>query len=152
MLQKVKDNVPKGTHLKHVQIDGYEFKSPLEGYTYEAFKQAHIPVKYEPEHYELLPKFDYLGKRYRNIKYTPDFIGDNFVCECKGRVQRDFPLRWKMLLHKFKSIGEERKAYIVRNHKDVTNMIQDIIGNGYREDKLANTTHKEEHERSSEAA
>lgn len=90
------------------------------------FKQAHIPIKYEPEHFELQPSFDYLGKKYRNIKYTPDFIGEDFVCECKGRLQRDFPLRWKMFLYKFKSEGLERKTYIVHNHKEVDEMIKDI--------------------------
>lgn len=117
----------KGVRLKHVIIDGIEFKSPLEGYTYNAFKKANISVNYEPEHYELLPKFDYLGKHYRNIKYTPDFVGDNFICECKGRVQRDFPLRWKMFLFKFKEMGLERKSYIVHNHKEVDEMIKELI-------------------------
>lgn len=118
--------VPKGTRLKHVFLDGYEFKSPLEGYTYSAFKKAKIPVRYEPTHFELQPKFEYMGKKYRNIKYTPDFLGEDFVCECKGRVQRDFPLRWKMFLFKFKQKGLERKAYIVHNHKEVDEMIKDI--------------------------
>lgn len=118
--------LPKGTHLKHPIIDGIEFKSPLEGYTYDAFKQAHIPIKYEPEQFELQPAFDYLGKRYRNIKYTPDFVGDDFVCECKGRLQRDFPLRWKMFLYKFKSEGLERKTYIVHNQKEVNDMIKEL--------------------------
>lgn len=126
MSAKIKKELPKGTHLKHPIIDGIEFKSPLEGYTYNAFKQAHIPIKYEPEHFELQPPFSYLGKKYRNIKYTPDFIGDDFVCECKGRLQRDFPLRWKMFLYKFKAEGLERKAYIVHNHKEVDNMIKEL--------------------------
>lgn len=128
MSSKIKTctNLPKGTHLRHPVIDGIEFKSPLEGYTYNAFKQAHIPIKYEPEQYELQPSFNYLGKKYRNIKYTPDFIGDGFVCECKGRLQRDFPLRWKMFLYKFKQNGLERRTYIVHNHKEVDNMIKEL--------------------------
>lgn len=128
MSSKIKNGtkLPKGTHLKHPIIDDIEFKSPLEGYTYNAFKQAHIPIKYEPEHFELQPSFDYLGKKYRNIKYTPDFIGEDFVCECKGRLQRDFPLRWKMFLYKFKQEGLERRMYIVHNHKEVDNMIREL--------------------------
>lgn len=118
--------LPKGTHLKHPIIDGIEFKSPLEGYTYLAFKEANIPVQYESSHFELMPKFEYMGKHYRNIKYTPDFVGEDFVCECKGRVQRDFPLRWKMFLYKFKQEGLERKSYIVHNHKEVDAMIQEL--------------------------
>ena len=45
-----KTSSSRGTGLKHVFIDGIEFKSPLEGYTYNAFKNAGIPVKYEPTH------------------------------------------------------------------------------------------------------
>ena len=120
------NKIPKGVRLKHVIVDGYEFKSPLEAFTYNAFKNAEVKVDYEPQHYELLEKFDYLGKHFRNIKYTPDFVGKNFVCECKGRVQRDFPLRWKMFLYNFKLKGLERKAYIVHNHKEVDSMIQEI--------------------------
>lgn len=39
-MSKVKANkaVPKGTRLKHVIQDGYEFKSPLEAYTWNEFK------------------------------------------------------------------------------------------------------------------
>ena len=35
-------------------------------------------------------------KRILPIKYTPDFIGDNFIIECKGRPNESFPLRWKL--------------------------------------------------------
>ena len=69
------NKIPKGVRLKHVIVDGYEFKSPLEAFTYNAFKNAEVKVDYEPQHYELLEKFDYLGKHFRNIKYTPDFVG-----------------------------------------------------------------------------
>ena len=30
------------------------------------------------------------------IKYTPDFIGDDFIIETKGRANESFPMRWKM--------------------------------------------------------
>jgi hypothetical protein len=31
-----------------------------------------------------------------SIKYTPDFIGQGFIIETKGRANESFPLRWKM--------------------------------------------------------
>lgn len=43
---------------------GIQFRSKLECYTYEAFMNAGIPVKYEPKHFTLLPKFEYMGERY----------------------------------------------------------------------------------------
>jgi hypothetical protein len=35
-------------------------------------------------------------KKVLNIKYTPDFIGEDFIIETKGRANESFPLRWKM--------------------------------------------------------
>ena len=36
------------------------------------------------------------SKRILPIKYTPDFIGDNFIIETKGRANESFPIRWKL--------------------------------------------------------
>ena len=36
------------------------------------------------------------AKRILPIKYTPDFIGDDFIIECKGRANESFPMRWKL--------------------------------------------------------
>ena len=35
-------------------------------------------------------------KKYLTIKYTPDFIGKDFIIETKGRANESFPLRWKL--------------------------------------------------------
>ena len=35
-------------------------------------------------------------KRILPIKYTPDFIGDTFIIETKGRANESFPMRWKL--------------------------------------------------------
>jgi hypothetical protein len=35
-------------------------------------------------------------KKILNIKYTPDFVSDSFIIECKGRANESFPIRWKM--------------------------------------------------------
>ena len=36
------------------------------------------------------------SKRILPIKYTPDFIGDDFIIETKGRANESFPMRWKL--------------------------------------------------------
>ena len=41
---------------------GIHFRSKLELYTYEAFMEAGIPVKYEPKHFTLLPKFEFFWR------------------------------------------------------------------------------------------
>lgn len=119
----------KGRVKNATKVDKYglHFRSKLECYTYEAFMKAGIPVKYEPKHFTLLPKFEYLQEKIRPITYLPDFIGRGFVVECKGLMGDSFPLRYKLFkyyLHKHRS---KMKCYLVRNHKQVDKMIQELL-------------------------
>jgi len=99
---------------KKVIVDNIEFKSGLEAYMYKALKAANIKAQYEGVSYELIPSFDFKNKCYerqanskgeyrnrggkaiRKVTYTPDFTGDNFIIECKGRPNESFPIRWKL--------------------------------------------------------
>lgn len=110
---------------------GINFRSKLECYTYEAFMEAGIPVKYEPKHFILLPRFEYLGEKIRPITYLPDFIGKNFIVECKGLMGDSFPLRYKLFKYYLKRHRSKKRCYLVRNHKQVDEMIKDIKCNGY---------------------
>lgn len=123
-----------------VDAYGLHFRSKLELYTYEAFMKAGIPVLYEPKHFELLPKFEYLGEKIRPITYLPDFIGKyngfRFIVECKGLMGDSFPLRYKLFKHYLKKHRSKAKCYLVRNHKQVDEMIEDILmHNNYGKDK-----------------
>ena len=94
----------KGRVKNATKVDAYglHFRSKLELYTYEAFMKAGIPVKYEPKHFTLLPKFEFLGEKIRPITYLPDFVGRGFIVECKT------------------------KLYLVRNQKQVNEMIEEL--------------------------
>ena len=99
---------------KKVICDNITFASGLEKYMYLALKEAKIQNKYEGETFVLQEGFmfsnesyerqsngkgdmvDRGGKRILPIKYTPDFVSDSFIIECKGRANESFPLRWKM--------------------------------------------------------
>ncbi len=88
-----------------------------------ALKKAKIKSLYEGETFELQEAFDFPFESYErcgngkgeyknrgkkkilNIKYTPDFIGEGFIIETKGRANESFPLRWKM----FKKLLTENK-------------------------------------------
>lgn len=109
---------------------GIHFRSKLELYTYEAFMKAGIPVKYEPKHFTLLPKFEIFGERVRPITYLPDFIGKykrkSFVVECKGLMGDSFPIRWKLFKYFLKRKRSKMRYYIVRNHKQVDELIEKI--------------------------
>ncbi len=99
---------------KKVEHDGITFASGLEKYMYIALKEAKIVAEYEPTSYTLMEGFEFSGvafercsngkgefkdrgcKKILPIKYTPDFVGRDFVIECKGRANESFPLRWKL--------------------------------------------------------
>ena len=119
----------KGKVKNATAVDAYgiHFRSKLELYTYEAFMKAGIPVKYEPKHFTLLPKFTYLGENIRAITYLPDFIGRGFVVECKGLMGDSFPLRYKLFKYYLKRHHSKMKCYLVRNHKQVDEMIRELL-------------------------
>tara|TARA_R110000764_G_scaffold16796_1_gene46601 strand:- start:220 stop:690 length:471 start_codon:yes stop_codon:yes gene_type:complete len=99
---------------KKVSYDGINFASGLERYMYIALRKSKIKCKYEGETFVLINGFhlenevyerqanskgDFINrgsKRILPIKYTPDFIGENFIIETKGRPNESFPIRWKL--------------------------------------------------------
>ena len=127
-------------------VDGIEFKSGLEAYMYKALKEAGIKAKYEGVSYQLIPSFDFnnlsyerqsngkgeyknrSGKKIRSINYTPDFTGNNFIIECKGRANESFPIRWKL----FKKYVSERlrgvTLYKPQNQKECDETVSLILG------------------------
>ena len=127
-------------------VDGIEFKSGLEAYMYKALKEANIQADYEGVKYELIPSFDFnnlsyerqsngkgeykdrSGKKIRSINYTPDFTGNNFIIECKGRANESFPIRWKL----FKKYVSERlrgvTLYKPQNQKECDETVSLILG------------------------
>jgi hypothetical protein len=124
MPQKSKGKVRNATKVDKY---GLHFRSKLECYTYEAFMNAGIPVQYEPKHFELLPKFEYQQEKIRAMTYLPDFIGNGFIVECKGLMGDSFPLRWKLFKYYLKKHRSKMKCYLVRNHKQVDEMIQELL-------------------------
>ncbi len=99
---------------KKIVYYGIKFASGLEKYMYIALKKAKIRFKYEGETFVLLNGFHFdnqVFERQSNskgeyinrgqkiilpIKYTPDFIGNDFIIETKGRPNESFPIRWKL--------------------------------------------------------
>ena len=130
---------------KKVSHDGIDFASGLEKYMYTALKEAGIKSKYEGETFVLLNGFhfenevyerqangkgDYKNrgcKRILPIKYTPDFIGDEFIIETKGRANESFPMRWKL----FKRLIVEQfpgiTLYKPQNQKECDETVKIIL-------------------------
>ena len=127
MKKKIRRKKRGPVRAKKVTFDGIKFASGLEKYMYIVLKKAKINAKYEGKTYIVQEGFEFKNESYERqsngkgdlvnrgckkilpIKYTPDFVSDSFIIECKGRANESFPLRWKMF-----------KKYVNENLKHVT--------------------------------
>ena len=132
---------------KKVTFDGIKFASGLEKYMYMALKKAKIHAIYEGAVFELqegfmfdVDSYERQGngkgtminrgqKKILNIKYTPDFVSDSFIIECKGRANESFPLRWKMFKKYVKKQIPHVTLYKPQNQKECDEVIELIIKN-----------------------
>ena len=130
---------------KKVTVDGIQFASGLEKYMYLALKEAKIKARYEGETYVLQDSFVFNNKSYEkqsngkgefknrgekkilNIKYTPDFVSDSFIIECKGRANESFPIRWKMFKNYVKKCLKHVTLYKPQNQKDCDEVVKLIL-------------------------
>ena len=142
---KKRSNKKGPVRAKKVTYDGINFASGLEKYMYSVLKEARIKNKYEGETFVLLNGFhfenevyerqangkgDYVNrgcKRILPIKYTPDFIGSDFIIETKGRANESFPMRWKLfkqlIVNQFPGIT----LYKQQNKKELDETIRLIL-------------------------
>ncbi len=132
---------------KKISYDGIKFASGLERYTYMALKKAKLYEGYENETYQLIDTFNFPNisfekqsngkgeytnrgsKKILGIKYTPDFIGKDYIIECKGRANESFPLRWKLFKLWLTKNNIGKTLYKPQNQKEVDQTIQLIKTN-----------------------
>ena len=121
---------------KKVSFDGIQFASGLEKYMYQVLKSFKIHAIYEGATFVLQESFmfdvdsyerqgngkgDMINrgqKKIQNIKYTPDFVSDSFIIECKGRANESFPIRWKMFKKHVKEHLPHVTLYKPQNQKE----------------------------------
>ena len=127
---------------KKVTFDGITFASGLEKYMYIALKKAKIHAVYEGATFVLQKDFvfnvdsyerqangkgDMVNrgqKKIQNIKYTPDFVSNSFIIECKGRANESFPIRWKMFKKYVKKHLKRVTLYKPQNQKECDQVIE----------------------------
>ena len=127
---------------KKIEYDGFKFASGLEKYMYCALKKAGIKAKYEGETFVLINGFHFENKVYERqsnskglfknrgckrilpIKYTPDFIGENFIIETKGRPNESFPIRWKLFKYLMTKQFPNYTLYKPQNQKECDQVIE----------------------------
>jgi hypothetical protein len=120
--KKVKNATP-------LEYNGVNFKSKLEMYCYKLLKENNIPVEYEVVKFQILDPFVYNDEKVRGMIFTPDFVGDNFVVECKGFMNDAFPLRWKLFKYHLSTHKLRYDLYLPRNKKDVERVVLEIVNN-----------------------
>lgn len=125
----VRKRTKKEGKVKNAQpnvYNGIKFRSKLETYTYKKLKEAGIKAEYEPIHFELIPKFEYQGEKVRAMTYLPDFVGKDFIIECKGLIGDSFPLRWKIFKYTLMKQNSNYRLYLVRNQKQVDELVKEL--------------------------
>ena len=66
-------------------------------------------------------------KKILPIKYTPDFIGKNFIIECKGRANESFPIRWKLFKKYLTDNKIKTTLYKPQNQKQCDETVELIL-------------------------
>ena len=148
MLRKKRKSGKRGpVRAIRVTHDGVKFASGLEKHMYIALKKAKIKAEYEGETFTLIDGFMFDSSSYERqsngkgdmvdrgnkkilpIRYTPDFVGDGFIIECKGRANESFPMRWKLFKRYVKENLPGVDLYKPQNQKECEVVIQLIIKN-----------------------
>ena len=132
---------------KKVKFDGIQFASGLEKYMYMALKKAKIYALYEGSTFVLQEDFNFKidsyerqangkgdmvnrgQKKIQSIKYTPDFVSDSFIIECKGRANESFPIRWKMFKNYVNRNMKHVTLYKPQNQKECDKVVELILNN-----------------------
>lgn len=132
---------------KKITYDGINFASGLEKYMYMTLKKNKIKADYEGKTFILLDSFDFPNESYERqanskgefknrgskrilpIKYTPDFIGEDFIIETKGRANESFPMRWKLFKKLMSGQYPDHTLYKPQNQKECDRVAELILEN-----------------------
>ena len=132
---------------KKVVCDGITFASGLEKYMYQSLKKAKIKAEYEGETFTLINGFEFEidsyerqsngkgefkdrgNKKVLPIKYTPDFVNEDFIIECKGRANESFPMRWKLFNKWINNKRPHVTLYKPQNQKECDRVVELITKN-----------------------
>lgn len=132
---------------KKVVYDNITFASGLEKYMYKALKDNKIFAQYESHTFELVNSFEFQNncferqsngkgdfcnrgnKKVLNLKYTPDFVGKDFIIETKGRANESFPLRWKLFKKWMHDNNDTRTLYKPQSQVECDETIKLILQN-----------------------
>lgn len=122
MNKKIKNATPN-------TYNGLKFRSKLEVYTYKMLMAYDIYAEYESNKYELVPAFVFAGVKVRPMTYTPDFVGNGWIIECKGFGNDLWPVKEKLFKWFLSKTAPEMKFYVVKNQKEVDELLKTFGSN-----------------------
>lgn len=121
--------------------NGITFDSSLEVYCYKQLQANNLSFKYTEVTYVLINPFTFNGLSYepdkkrglllskkspklQSIKYTPDFIGSNWIIETKGFANANFPMRYKLFKKYLTDSDIKFDLYLPKNQRQVDQCIE----------------------------
>lgn len=124
--KKVQPSKGKVRNATKVEYDGIKFKSKLELYCYKKLKENKIKATYEGETFTIIDAFEYKGEKVRKATYKPDFVGKEFIIECKGHANDAWPIRCKLFKRYLYNNNSNIDYYIVKNKKQIDEVVETI--------------------------
>jgi len=145
-IKRKKNKGKSHSNSRFIEYEGILFDSKLEVYCYKKLIEANIQFKYTPTTFVIVDAFTYNGdslepdkkrglllskrsNKLQSIKYTPDFVGEGWIIETKGRMNESFPLRWKLFKKYLTCNNIKFDLYLPKNQKQVDQCIELIQSN-----------------------
>lgn len=104
------------------------FRSKLEYNVSKILDFYDLPYQYEEKKFILQKAFKYKGETIRAITYTPDFILDNIIIECKGFPTDSWKIKRKLFLN---ILSKEYEKYHYIEIYSIENLLDFIDMNDY---------------------
>ena len=127
--KKSKSTNKKVRNATPTEYDGIKFRSKLEVYTYKKLRESNIYTEYERNRYEIIPAFTFMGKKIRAMTYLPDFVGEDYILECKGYPNDAFPIKEKLFKYYLFLTNSTKKYYVLHSQKEVDEFIKEYESN-----------------------
>lgn len=147
VIRRKKAGGRKLVNATKITVDGINFASTLESKMYKLLKESGIEAKYEGQTYILFEAMVYPEENWERtrktqtemsdsrkllpIRYTPDFVGDGFVIEVKGRPNESFPLRWKLFKKHLNTLEKQPLLFMPKSEADCKQVIEILKSKGY---------------------
>jgi len=139
VIKKVRNKKVRGAQA--VTVDNISFKSKLEVFCYRKLKESGIPFEYEVHKFVLFEGFrpnfhsyfpDKLGDmqldlgKIRDMTYTPDFVGSNWIIETKGKANDVYPVKLKFFRRWLEGNSKYKMFLEPHNQKQILQCIEII--------------------------